>query len=286
MFVIELNSEIKKRYKTLLCKNGKCKNCNIEKCIREYFIKDSCVESEDRYREILLHQWNNSGVFNITKIYSLDDIIAYENIDGIACYYIKSDKMQGRKNFVFKLLLVLERDGLDEALNFVYKKMNKVFGKFKLTFHSNRKIKIYSPRYVVRNSSKKINYKPYIEVELKYSKFLDRYFLGKTIVLIMIFIICLIALFKIKNNDALNNIVYSIMASIIFTVIIELLSRWIEINNQKYNIDIGNMSTFLYEQAINENDVNSDIAASEEEINSIITPEDEIGDEIDEEEEK
>ena len=65
------------------------------------------------------------------------------------------------------------------------------------------------------------------------------------------------------------------MASVIFTIAIEGISRIVEVSSEKFNIDIGNMSTFLYEQAINDNTPQSLILGGKHELDSLKDPEEE-----------
>lgn len=276
MFVIEVSAVMKKKIIPWSCRKGKCKDCTIKKCIIDnYFILNSDSENEQNYLDLLYGQWINNGIFNIASRYNVEDIIGYKNIDGIECYFINNDKIQERKKYVIKLLLVIEKDELNKALNIVYKSFNKFFNKFTLSFHTNRKVKIYSPKYLImKDDNSSSNLKPYIEVELKNKIFFDKYFLGKSLVMIMVLVIGIAVLFKFSTNLDVKNITYSIIASVIFTIVVEWLSRLIEIRNQRYGINIGNMSTFLYEQAIN-NDIRPEILPSSQEVDDLQDPEEE-----------
>lgn len=288
MFVIELSATLKKRCIPWKCNKIKCINCTVEKCISNFWVSNSGLNDENIYIEKLKKQWVNSKILNIDKIYDINNLIAYKNIDGIECYYINENEIADKNSLVIKLLLVIEKDQLDEAINLVNRKLNRIitfpqfisYNKFKIKFHTNKKIKVYSPKFIIHDNKKELNYKPYIEVELKNKVFFEKYFLGKIVVMILIFIIGVVTLFsmnanEINNYDAIKNIIYSIMASVIFTIAIEGISRIVEVSSEKFNIDIGNMSTFLYEQAINDNTPQSLILGGKHELDSLKDPEEE-----------
>lgn len=273
MFVIEISARVKNNIKNI--NNIKVKEKDVEKSFISYFVESSNLLDKDEYNNKIKLQLEKQGISYLINSLQLDYIVGYENIDGVLCYFIKDDEVQYRNKFTIKIMIIVGKDELDNAINIVYNRLNTMFFRFKIKFDVNKKAKIYLPQYLINNKSdEEISLKPYIEVDLGKIDFWQNYFVGKCVTMILILVVTSFIVWKNKKTNSVVNIGYSIIASVIFTIVLDFILRIIETKKQKYFIDIGNMSTFLYEQAINDN-VRPDILPKKGEEDSLQDPQEE-----------
>lgn len=273
MFVIKISAKVVLNKKNI--KNRRINEIDVEKIFTNYFVNSSNLSNKYEYSKKIKLQLEKQGILYLINSSQLDYIVGYENIDGIQCYFIKNDEVQYKDKFTIEVMIIVGKDELDNAINIVYNRLNKMFFKFRVKFDINKKAKIYLPQYLINSKSEEeINSKPYIEVDLGRIVFWQNYFVGKCVTMILILVITIIIVLKNNKTNSIVNIGYSIIASVIFTIILDLILRIIEIKKQKYFIDIGNMSTFLYEQAINDN-IRPEILPQKGEEDSLEDPQEE-----------
>ena len=273
MFVIKISAKVVLNKKNI--KNFRINEIDVEKIFTNYFVNSSNLSNKYEYSKKIKLQLEKQGILYLINSSQLDYIVGYENIDGIQCYFIKNDEVQYKDKFTIEVMIIVGKDELDNAINIVYNRLNKMFFKFRVKFDINKKAKIYLPQYLINSKSEEeINSKPYIEVDLGIIVFWQNYFVGKCVTMILILVITIIIVLKNNKTNSIVNIGYSIIASVIFTIILDLILRIIEIKKQKYFIDIGNMSTFLYEQAINDN-IRPEILPQKGEEDSLEDPQEE-----------
>lgn len=273
MFVIKISAKVVLNKKNI--KNFRINEIDVEKIFTNYFVNSSNLSNKYEYSKKIKLQLEKQGIIYLINSSQLDYIVGYENIDGIQCYFIKNDEVQYKDKFTIEVMIIVGKDELDNAINIVYNRLNKMFFKFRVKFDINKKAKIYLPQYLINSKSEEeINSKPYIEVDLGRIVFWQNYFVGKCVTMILILVITIIIVLKNNKTNSIVNIGYSIIASVIFTIILDLILRIIEIKKQKYFIDIGNMSTFLYEQAINDN-IRPEILPQKGEEDSLEDPQEE-----------
>lgn len=273
LFVIKISAKVVLNKKNI--KNRRINEIDVEKIFTNYFVNSSNLSNKYEYSKKIKLQLEKQGILYLINSSQLDYIVGYENIDGIQCYFIKNDEVQYKDKFTIEVMIIVGKDELDNAINIVYNRLNKMFFKFRVKFDINKKAKIYLPQYLINSKSEEeINSKPYIEVDLGRIVFWQNYFVGKCVTMILILVITIIIVLKNNKTNSIVNIGYSIIASVIFTIILDLILRIIEIKKQKYFIDIGNMSTFLYEQAINDN-IRPEILPQKGEEDSLEDPQEE-----------
>lgn len=251
MIFIELSGYIysKKLFKDSNKVGSEIHKCCIENCIKNEFIINSEVSNFNIYLEKLEKQWQDKILDNLKSLYGEIELVGFKDIDGIECYIFKEKMIQEKTKVSLKLLLLVEKDDVDSAINIVYKQLNKFFSNKRFYFSTNKKVKIY---LTGENDNDIVDYqvynRQYVEVDLKKEKLIDTYMIIKEGVLLIFMIICISIAISNNDNEVLKNIMYGITASIIFSIIIEIISKIMEWINNKYKIVIRNISTFAQEQ--------------------------------------
>lgn len=267
MIFIELSAYI---YAKQLFKEGDEKDkCCIENCIKNELVINSEVNDLDKYLDKLYTQWEENILDNLKNLYDQMKLVGYKDIEGIGCYIFKDNTIQEKRKISLKLLLLVEKDDVDSAINTVYGQLNKFLENKKFYFSTNKKVKIY---LTCENDNDIVDHniytRQYVEVDLKKDKILELYVVIKNIVLIILIIICISIAYNNSDNEVLKNIMYGITASIIFSIVLEIISKIIDWTNNKYKIVIRNISTFAQEQA----KTRVDISVDKEEIDDLKDP--------------
>lgn len=248
--------------------------CCIENCIKNELLENSEVNDFDRYLDKLKEQWEDNILENLKSLYNENELIGFKDVEGIECYIFKENVIQEKTKISLKLLLLVEKDDVDSAINIVYKKLNKFLRKKKINFSTNRKIKIYLTGEdnddIVDDE---VYSRQYVEVDLKKDNGFDTYIIIKNAILIIFIFIFINISYKYSDNEGLKNVMYGIIASIIFSIIIDIISKAIEWSNNKYKIVIRNISTFAQEQAKTRRNPHLGLTVNNEEVDELVDPE-------------
>ena len=247
---------------------NKQKKPSIATYLEKRLIDLSEINTANDYMSILKDQWNYNTFNNLKHVYDSKLLIGYKNLDGIEGYVFKDNLMQDQKQIASKLIILTEKDDVDDAINIFYKNLANELKDIKVRFSLNKKVKVYLPKDDDDIVDEFSYFKPYISVELKKKQIIDKLSIAKNIVVLLAGIICIIFSIIKNSNDVLKNVLYGITASIGFSLILEIVNKMIELTNNRYTISIKNISTLIYDQARNRKMP----IGNEEEIDSLDDP--------------